>query len=413
MAIVPDFQSDLTNHFFKGFKISSHFIDDKAKEIHFYLEPCSEFPVCPRCKGKNVVVHEYRKRIVQDDSILGYKTVLFITYRTFKCKFCNKYATEKIEFLSENSRFTTRVADSVNEDLERAGSIKDTAERTGLSWSSCKRIHKRYLKKKIYFNLGQASHIAIDEFSIKKGHKYATVVVDLDTKRVIWVGKGKTVREVNRFFKLCGTEGCKQIKAVAMDQNAGFATCVNKYCPNAKVVYDLFHMVYNFGRLVISAIRLRLAYENKNKNDDNAYSLLKRSRFLLLTKNSNLSEEKRIKLNDILSFYHDLYAANELKELLPEVFHAHSKEESESLWDEWVRLALQSKVQEITKFAKVQNRRYRDGITNSGIYRIRTSVLEGINNKIKVLKRFAYGFRDLEYFFLRIMNSFRGNSLEC
>ena len=90
-----------------------------------------------------------------------------------------------------------------------------------------------------------------------------------------------------------------------------------------------------------------------------------------------------------------------------------SKEESESLWDEWVRLALQSKVQEITKFAKVQNRRYRDGITNSGIYRIRTSVLEGINNKIKVLKRFAYGFRDLEYFFLRIMNSFRGNSLEC
>ena len=85
-------------------------------------------------------------------------------------------------------------------------------------------------------------------------------------------------------------------------------------------------MVYNFGRLVISAIILRLAYENKNKNDDNAYSLLKRSRFLLLTKNSNLSEEKRIKLNDILSFYHDLYAANELKELLPEVFHAHSKE---------------------------------------------------------------------------------------
>ncbi len=271
MALVPDFQSDLTNHFFKGFKISSHFIDDKAKEIHFYLEPCSEFPVCPRCKGKNVVVHEYRKRIVQDDSIFGYKTVLFITYRTFKCKFCNKYSTEKIEFLSEvvheyrkrivqddsifgyktvlfityrtfkckfcnkystekieflseNSRFTTRVADSVNEDLERAGSIKDTAQRTGLSWSSCKRIHKRYLKKKIYFNLGQASHIAIDEFSIKKGHKYATVVVDLDTKRVIWVGKGKTVREVNRFFKLCGTEGCKQIKAVAMDQNAGFAT---------------------------------------------------------------------------------------------------------------------------------------------------------------------------------------------
>ena len=276
---------------------------------------------------------------MQDDSILGYKTVLFITYRTFKCKFCDKYATEQIPFISSRHRITKSLENEVIEDLQRSGSIKDTAQRTSLKWDTC-----------------------------------------------------------------------KQIKAVAMDQNAGFATCVNKYCPNAKVVYDLFHMVYNFGRLVISAIRLRLAYENKNKNDDNAYSLLKRSRFLLLTKNSNLSEEKRIKLNDILSFYHDLYAANELKELLPEVFHAHSKEESESLWDEWVRLALQSKVQEITKFAKVQNRRYRDGITNSGIYWIRTSVLEGINNKIKVLKRLAYGFRDFEYFFLRIRDAFRGNA---
>ena len=332
MNIVADFHNFFFNLFYTNFKLFNYQFDEDKKEIHLFLEPKDNYPQCPICKNHNVVVHEYRHRIVKDGSYNGFQFILHITYRTFKCKFCNKYSTEKIEFLSENSRFTTRVADSVNEDLERARSIKDTAERTGLSWSSCKRIHKRYLKKKIYFNLGQASHIAIDEFSIKKGHKYATVVVDLDTKRVIWVGKGKTVREVNRFFKLCGTEGCKQIKAVAMDQNAGFAICVNKYCPNAKVVYDLFHMVYNFGRLVISAIRLRLAYENKNKNDDNAYSLLKRSRFLLLTKNSNLSEEKRIKLNDILSFYHDLYAANELKELLPEVFHAHSKEESGNLF---------------------------------------------------------------------------------
>lgn len=413
MDIVPDFQETFTKLFFKGFKIVNFKIELSAKEMHFYLEPESELPICPGCNGSSVVVHEYRKRVVQDGSIFGYKAVLFITYRTFKCKCCNKYGTEKIEFLSERSRFTKRLEDTVNEDLEMAGSIKDTAYRTGLSWASCKRIHKRYLQKKIYFNLGNATHLAIDEFSLKKGHKYATIVVDLDTKRVIWVGRGKTVRDVNRFFKLCGTEGCKQIKAVAMDQNAGFANCVKRYCPNACVVYDLFHMVYNFGRLVISAIRLRLAYEKKDDNDEKGYSLLKRSRFLLLTKNSNLSEEKRIKLNDILSFYHDLYAANELKELLPEVFNSDSKEEAEALWDEWLRLALQSNVDEITRFAKNQNKNYRDGITNSGIYKIRTSVLEGINNKIKVLKRLAYGYRDFQYFFLRIMNSFRGNSLEC
>ncbi len=410
MNIVVDFHNFFFNLFYTNFKLFNYQFDEDKKEIHLFLEPKDNYPQCPICKNHNVVVHEYRHRIVKDGSYNGFQFILHITYRTFKCKFCDKYATEQIPFISSRHRITKSLENEVIEDLQRSGSIKDTAQRTSLKWDTCKQIHKDYLKRNTPFFLGKAKHLAIDEFSIKKGHKYATVVVDLDTKRVIWVGKGKTVREVNRFFKLCGTEGCKQIKAVAMDQNAGFATCVNKYCPNAKVVYDLFHMVYNFGRLVISAIRLRLAYENKNKNDDNAYSLLKRSRFLLLTKNSNLSEEKRIKLNDILSFYHDLYAANELKELLPEVFHAHSKEESESLWDEWVRLALQSKVQEITKFAKVQNRRYRDGITNSGIYRIRTSVLEGINNKIKVLKRLAYGFRDLEYFFLRIRDAFRGNA---
>ena len=74
------------------------------------------------------------------------------------------------------------------------------------------------------------------------------------------------------------------------------------------------------------------------------------------------------------------------------------------------KVSFQSKVQEITKFAKVQNRRYRDGITNSGIYWIRTSVLEGINNKINLLKRLAYRFRDFEYFFLRIRDAFRGNA---
>lgn len=103
-----------------------------------------------------------------------------------------------------------------------------------------------------------------------------------------------------------------------------------------------------------------------------------------------------------------MYAANELKELLPEVFYANSKEDSERLWDEWVDIALHSEVEEIIRFASNQNKNYRDGSTNSGIYNIRTSVLEGINNKIKVLKRLAYGFRDLDYFFLRIRNAFRG-----
>ena len=98
-------------------------------------------------------------------------------------------------------------------------------------------------------------------------------------------------------------------------------------CPNAKVVYDdLFHVIYNYGRLVISTIRIRLANAFKENNDEIGYQLLKRSRSILLTRNSNLTEDRKIRLDDILRHYKELYAANELKELLPEVFNTTSKE---------------------------------------------------------------------------------------
>ncbi len=122
----------------------------------------------------------------------------------------------------------------------------------------------------------------------------------------------------------------------------------------------------------------------------------------------NLSTEfVKLLLDDILKFYTDLNKANELKELLPEIFQSTSKEEAEKLWSAWYKLASESNVEEITKFAETQNENYKDGITNAGIYHIGTSVLEGINNKIKVIKRVAFGFRDFDYFFLRIMDAFR------
>lgn len=153
-------------------------------------------------------------------------------------------------------------------------------------------------------------------------------MIDIRTRRVIWVGYGKSVAQVSDFFKKCGTEGCKQLKAVAMDQNAGFAKCVEKYCPNAKVVYDQFHLISNFGRMVISAIRIRLSNLCEENGNKDAASLLKGSRFLLLTRNSRLPDNRRTKLDDILKFYTDLNNANELKELLPEIFQSTSKEEA-------------------------------------------------------------------------------------
>ena len=110
MNIVADFHNFFFNLFYTNFKLFNYQFDEDKKEIHLFLEPKDNYPQCPICKNHNVVVHEYRHRIVKDGSYNGFQFILHITYRTFKCKFCNKYSTEKIEFLSENSRFTTRVA---------------------------------------------------------------------------------------------------------------------------------------------------------------------------------------------------------------------------------------------------------------------------------------------------------------
>ena len=409
MNMVPEFQF-LSTNFYPGFKVTNMVLEnnDKNRELFIYLSPLSEPCRCTCCGGMHISTHAVREKRIRDASFLGCQVTLVITYRVIQCNDCGSYATEDIEFISERARVTKRLEEEVIDDLEKNGSIKDTARRTGLGWDLCKDLHKRYLQENISFDLKEAKFLAIDEFSIKKGHKYATVVVDVETRRVIWVGKGKAISDVNEFFRKCGTEGCKQIKAVAMDQNAGFASCVKKYCPQARVIYDLFHMIYNYGRLVVSAIRLRLASEHNGNGDEKPARVLKNSRFLLLTKLSGLSSERKVKLDELLARYKDLNAAHLLKELLPDVFKADSKSESEKLWDKCFEIAMSSDVKEITSFAANQNRRYRDGITNSGLYKLRTSVLEGINNKIKVLKRVAYGYRDTDYFFLRIQSAFRG-----
>ena len=122
MNIVNDL---LFKKIFPLFNISDFSINGSSNKITLYLEPSAP-PVCPHCKSHKVVVHEYRKRTVRDDKFFGYAVILIITYRTTKCLYCDNYGTEKVSFISDNARVTKRLENTVIDDLERAGSIKDT-----------------------------------------------------------------------------------------------------------------------------------------------------------------------------------------------------------------------------------------------------------------------------------------------
>ena len=177
-----------------------------------------------------------------------------------------------------------------------------------------------------------------------------------------------------------------------MDMNTAMDLEVQHHCPQARVVYDLFHVVAKFGREVIDRVRVDQA--NQLRHDKPARKVVKRSRWLLLRNRGNLKDEQALKLEELLQANQPLMTVYVLKDQLKEL---------------WYALAMSSGLAPVQQFAR-RLKGYVDGIIASAVYRLNTSVLEGMNNKIKVIKRVAYGYRDNDYFFLKIKAAFPGKA---
>ena len=243
----------------------------------------------------------------------------------------------------------------------------------------------------------------MDEFALHKGHRYATVVMDAQRMRVLWVGEDNSREAIRPFFALLGKAGCQQIEAVAMDMNTAFDLKVRQHCPNAEVVYDLFHVIARFGREVVDRVRVDQA--NALREQPAARRVIKRSRWLLLRNRDNLVGEQGVKLDELLAANAPLTTVYLLKTELKELWFAPSVRAGAQRWKHWYRMALDSQLAPVILFAK-RLRKYLRGIIASALYPMNSSVLEGVNNRIKVIKRMAYGFRVSAYFFLKIKAAF-------
>ncbi|TBW36340.1 ISL3 family transposase, partial [Azotobacter chroococcum] len=254
------------------------------------------------------------------------------------------------------------------------------------------------------FEPGDVRRLVMDEFALHKGHRYATVIMDAERTRVLWVGQGNSRKAIRPFFELLG-ERCQQIEAVAMDMNTAFDLEVKQHCPQAEVVYDLFHVVARYGRDVIDRIRVDQA--NALRHDKPARQVVKQSRWLLLRNRENLKEDHAVRLQELLAANQPLATVYVLKDALKEVWYAPSVREGWRRWRAWLRHARESGLAPLQRFAR-NLQRYARGILASARFHMHTSLLEGVNNRIKVIKRMAYGFRDSDYFFLKIKAAFPG-----
>ena len=312
---------------------------------------------------------------------------------------CGKIRQEKLGFADPRFSYS-HAFERYALDLSKHMTIQDVARHLGISWDVIKEIQKRDLTRRFSRPcLKNVKRIAIDEISVFKGHRYLTVVLDMDTGAVIFVGDGKGSDALDPFWKRLKRSGAN-VKAVAMDMSPAYISAVLEHLPEATIVFDHFHVTKLFNDK-LSDLRRDLYRETKERLHK---EVLKGTRWLLLKNPENLDTQKREKerLEEALKLNEPLSCAYYLKEDLRQIWLQPNKETAKRVFTDWVKRAHASGIKMLKTFAKTLAG-YKSGILAYYDYRISSGPLEGTNNKIKTMKRMAYGFRDMEFFKLKIM----------
>jgi transposase len=277
-------------------------------------------------------------------------------------------------------------------------SIWDVARHLGVSWNLVKTILKAELERRFRRpRLGHLRRIAIDEISIGRGHRYLTVVLDLETGAVVFVGDGKGSDALDPFWTRLRRAGA-QIEAVATDMSQAYIGAVKKHLPEAVLVFDHFHVV----RLMndkLSDLRRELQREAEAEEKE----VLKGTRWVLLKNPGGLDEEKHEaqRLKAALDLNAPLAAAYYLKEDLRQLWSLPDKARAARFLQDWIARARATGIRQMRQMANTLSL-FRAGVLAYYDVPISTGPLEGTNTKIKLLQRQAYGYRDQEFFRLRI-----------
>lgn len=416
---------------YPGFTLHSHEItSDGVQQIgYFYLSPTSD-PVCPNCGQTTSRIKDSKPRTVIEQPLPGlHRTYIHFHLRRVRCK-CGCCKNERLPWLDPKQRITRRAASAVQQAVRLEGNtISKVSSMFGINRKAVKELDKRQLKK--LFDkpqIGRLRRIAIDESALHKGHRYATAFMDLDTGQVFAVAKGKRKDDIRPVFEDLKQRGLlESIECVAVDMNAGFAAVAKDYLPQADVIYDLFHILQNFTAMVLAparkhmvklkAVELREEFEKRrqdgqtptrewlNKQLRDVRRDYRKSEWLLVTPADALKPERQQRLEKLIEDNALLAALYPVAGKLRELWRADTVEDAmECLADiiEILKAVSESfDFKEVLSFARLLEN-HSDGILNACKHRVGTNRLEGANNKIKVLKRNAYGFKDFEYFALKV-----------
>ena len=384
---------------------------------------------CPHCRGK-VYADGYGSVTLKDMPVwYGMAQELTFVCHRYECRQCGKKFTEEVPLRHPGTKVTDRAARWIQAMLRFKVSIRSIQELTGIHWETIRKLHLEIMENTLEKHMAELRAsgyrprlLAVDEFAIHKGHTYATCVMDLETGEVLWVGEGRSKEDFERFFAETDPAFLSGVMAVAMDMNASYHILVKEHLPQARIVYDRYHMQAQFGRDVLGVVRLTEARAHKEKADAlqesltqlqgeerkqakeearqerQQYTRVKRARWALLKNPDNLRESQAAHLTEILDAHSDLAVCYAMKEEMCSLFDLRDAVVAETAWKKWFAAAKESGIPALVRFAELKEKRI-DGLIAHAIYPISTGKLEGFNNKIKVAKRLAYGYRDNHFFF--------------
>lgn len=371
---------------------------DEQGMVKLRMEPPESAVKCPGCGSSHVVRRGAYDRLVHAPPVGLRQTVVFIRAPRVECRRCQNVRTIILPGVVPGKNHTKSFA-RLAVDLRKMMTIQDIAAYLGVSTRMIRDIDKQYLKRRFGKpKLKRVKVIAIDEISIRKGHRYLTTVMDLESGAIIFVGQGKGEKALKPFWKrLHGSKA--KIEAVAIDMSSAYYAAVQKNLPQATLVFDRFHIVKLMNEKLTQLRRdlQREAEEGLHKD------VLKGTRWLLLKAPDHLDADRgeHERLQEALKLNESLAIAYYLKEDLRQIWEQPERRRAGVFLTDWCRRARASGIKVLQTMANTLEG-YRSGILNWYDHPISTGPLEGVNNKTKTMKRQAYGYRDEEYFTLKL-----------
>lgn len=344
--------------------------------------------------------YDRRLRRVRDLPCGDMRIYLELEVRRLPCRHCGQVKRERLAFLADNPFYTKRFAHYIGRRC-RQESIKDVAEELYLDWDTVKTLDKQYMTAQLArAGTPGPKAIGIDEISIRKGHTYRIVVSDLIRGRPIWFGgQDRSETSMTEFYNWLGDKKNRGIRLAVMDMWKPFRKATNAGAPQAAILFDKFHVMRHLGEALD---KVRKAEYARLRGKDRSY--IKGQKYTLLSHRENLTLEGRQALKTLLAANKRLNTAYLLKESFGQLWDYERKIWARRFFENWRASLRWQRLEPFEKFAEMIDRHW-DGIAAycQPENKVSLGFVEGLNNKIRVIQRRAYGLRDEEYLRLKVL----------